>query len=128
MREIDNLKNLSHPNIVKYYGSNISKDGTTLSISMELMHTSIESYLRTKGPMRNTQIRDYIPQFLNGLLYIHDQGIIHKDLKGNLTFYKIDGVKMSSYLFQSLRCKSSSRFNKNSLENSRFWVCLFPKD
>ena len=111
MKEINNLKHLSHPNIVMYYGSSISEDGAVLSICMEFMSTSVESLLKKEGPMTWWQNLNFIPQFLKGLLHIHNEGLVHNDLKV-LTYYHLQLLLLQAYImFLQLRSESSPRYN-----------------
>jgi mitogen-activated protein kinase kinase kinase len=97
-KEITLLKNLKHPNIVKYLDSCILND-TDVNIYMEFMAGgSIQSLLKQYGPLDECAIRHFTRQLLSGLDYLHANHIIHADLKGaNILFDGIQGIKLSDF-------------------------------
>lgn len=79
--EVKLLRNLSHPNIVRYLGT--TRDDENLNILLELIPGgSISSLLGKFGPFPEAVIRNYTKQLLQGLEYLHQNGIIHRDIKG----------------------------------------------
>lgn len=83
MGEIDLLKNLNHRNIVKYVGS--FKTKTHLYIILEYMEKgSLANVIRPSkfGAFSETLVAVYITQVLQGLAYLHEQGVVHRDIKG----------------------------------------------
>uniref|UniRef100_A0A0E0KQX0 mitogen-activated protein kinase kinase kinase n=1 Tax=Oryza punctata TaxID=4537 RepID=A0A0E0KQX0_ORYPU len=80
-QEIDMLRQLSHPNIVQYYGSEMTDDA--LSIYLEFVSGgSIHKLLREYGPFKEPVIRNYTGQILSGLAYLHGRNTVHRDIKG----------------------------------------------
>lgn len=81
-RELTVLKQLSHPNIVRYLNDEIA-DGT-LRIYMEYVSGgSVTSALKSYGSFEEPQAAALCFQLLQGLAYMHRRGIIHRDLKGD---------------------------------------------
>ncbi|GJM98905.1 hypothetical protein PR202_ga15957 [Eleusine coracana subsp. coracana] len=79
--EVKLLKNLSHPNIVRYLGTVREED--TLNILLEFVPGgSIQSLLGKLGSFPEPVIRKYTKQILQGLEYLHNNAIIHRDIKG----------------------------------------------
>ncbi|GET00056.1 cytokinesis protein sepH [Rhizophagus clarus] len=81
MTEIDLLKNLNHQNIVQYKGRH--KETEYLYIILEYCENgSLHNICKKFGKFPENLVAIYISQVLEGLLYLHDQGVIHRDIKG----------------------------------------------
>ncbi|XP_036417781.1 mitogen-activated protein kinase kinase kinase 19 [Colossoma macropomum] len=81
-REVDLLKNLHHPNIVGFLGTALTDN--IISIFMEYVPGgSIFSVLNRFGPLPEKVFALYTRQILEGVAYLHDNRVIHRDLKGN---------------------------------------------
>ncbi|KAI9142655.1 hypothetical protein BKA69DRAFT_1065643 [Paraphysoderma sedebokerense] len=95
--EIDLLKKLQHPNIVKYLGSMRTKE--YLHIILEFCESgSLCSHLKKFGKFPETLCAVYITQVLEGLVFLHDQGVIHRDIKGANILTTKDGlVKLADF-------------------------------
>ena len=75
------MQKLSHPNIVLYYGA--EKVDNMLCIYMEyLSGGTLSSITRNMRRKTESMIRNYLIQILKGLLYLHNQNICHRDIKG----------------------------------------------
>ena len=96
-QEIDLLKNLHHPNIVKYYGS--VADAETLYIILEYCENgSLHSICKNFGKFPENLVSLYTAQVLQGLLFLHEQGVIHRDIKGaNILTTKEGLVKLADF-------------------------------
>jgi serine/threonine protein kinase len=97
MQEIDLLKNLHHPNIVKYHGFVTSTEN--LYIILEYCEGgSLQNMCKTFGKFPETLVALYLSQVLQGLLYLHEQGVIHRDIKGANILTMRDGlVKLADF-------------------------------
>ncbi|KAI8921345.1 kinase-like domain-containing protein [Powellomyces hirtus] len=97
MAEIDLLKELHHPNIVKYLG--FSKTPSSLNIIMEYCENgSLSSISRKFGKFTEKLVAFYTAQVLDGLVYLHEQGVIHRDIKGpNILTTKDGHVKLADF-------------------------------
>ncbi|KAB8611412.1 hypothetical protein FH972_025917 [Carpinus fangiana] len=97
MLEIDLLKNLNHPNIVKYKG--FVKSEESLDIILEYCENgSLHSICKHFGKFPENLVALYMSQVLHGLLYLHEQGVIHRDIKGaNILTTKEGLVKLADF-------------------------------
>ncbi|CAI4215347.1 unnamed protein product, partial [Parascedosporium putredinis] len=95
--EIDLLKNLHHDNIVKYIG--FVKSADCLNIILEYCENgSLHSILKAYGKFPENLVGVYMTQVLHGLQYLHDQGVIHRDIKGaNILTTKDGTVKLADF-------------------------------
>lgn len=96
-REMTLLKQLNHENIVRYYG--LSTDDVNLNIFLEYVPGgSVQLMLKLYGPFEEPLIRNFIRQVLIGLLYLHGEDIIHRDIKGANILIDIKGtVKIGDF-------------------------------
>ncbi|KAL8152076.1 hypothetical protein V2J09_021884 [Rumex salicifolius] len=96
-QEINLLSQLSHPNIVRYYGSELGEE--TLSVYLEYVSGgSIHKLLQEYGPFKVPVIQNYTRQILSGLAYLHARKTVHRDIKGaNILVDPNGGVKLADF-------------------------------
>jgi serine/threonine protein kinase len=91
--EVELLKALNHCNVVQYLGS--FRTRTDLYIIMELVENgSLAAVIKAQqfGPFPEALVGMFIHQVLQGLAYLHDQGVVHRDIKGANILTTKDGV------------------------------------
>lgn len=98
MSEIDLLKNLNHVNIVKYHGF-IQKQHNLYIILEYCSMGSLKSLLtKNRRPLNEREAQLYVKQTLCGLNYLHEQGVIHRDIKAaNILLDSHNTVKLADF-------------------------------
>ncbi|KAH9470133.1 hypothetical protein Pst134EA_007399 [Puccinia striiformis f. sp. tritici] len=118
MSEIDLLKNLDHPNIVQYRG--FVKTSDYLYIILEYCENgSLHTICKKFGKFPESLVAVYICQVLEGLLYLHEQGVIHRDIKGsNILATKEGGVKLADFGVAT----RTGGLSDNAVVGSPYWM------
>ncbi len=95
--EIESLKKLRHPNIVRLYG--YGEQAGTLFYAMELVEgTSLEDELRAGRRFEWREVTQIAIKLCRALKHAHDHGVIHRDLKpANLLLTRDGEVKLSDF-------------------------------
>ncbi|KIY52431.1 Pkinase-domain-containing protein [Fistulina hepatica ATCC 64428] len=119
MSEISLLKNLNHPNIVKYKG--FVKEREFLYIILEFCENgSLNHILKRFGKFPENLVAVYISQVLEGLVYLHDQGVIHRDIKGaNLLTNKDGTVKLADF---GVASTATTGVKDDAVVGSPYWM------
>lgn len=98
MGEIDLLKILKHENIVKYHG--FVKTPTSLNVFLEFCAGgSLRQLYKRRGlGLPETEIQTYVKPILHGLLYLHEQGVVHRDVKAaNVLITRLGEIKLADF-------------------------------
>lgn len=116
--EIDLLKNLDHPNIVKYHG--FVKSTESLNIILEYCENgSLHSISKNFGKFPENLVGLYMSQVLHGLLYLHEQGVIHRDIKGaNILTTKQGLVKLADFGVAT----RTTTLHESSVVGTPYWM------
>jgi mitogen-activated protein kinase kinase kinase len=120
--EIDTMKDLDHVNIVQYLGC--ERRDYSISIFLEYISGgSVGSCLRKHGKFEESVVSSLTRQTLNGLAYLHSEGILHRDLKADNILLDLDGTcKISDF---GISKRSANPYNNditNSMQGSVFWM------
>lgn len=78
--EINLLKTLEHPNIVRYFGTEVNAQYLTIFLEY-VPGGSVKALIEKFGALEEPVARSYTRQLLLGLEYLHRSGIAHRDIK-----------------------------------------------
>lgn len=120
--EVSMLKDLDHPNIVKYHALHRHNENNVdmIDIVLEMVSGgSIRQILDRFGSFDETLVRIYTIQIVEGLRYLHNEGIVHRDLKCANVLVNTEGqVKLSDFGSSTkLQAISASLSEENGLES-----------
>lgn len=96
-REVDLLKSLSHPSVVKYEG--LVRTEHYANIILEYVENgSLQHTLSAFGILPEPLVASYVVKILEGLVYLHSMKVIHRDLKAaNILTTKNGNIKLSDF-------------------------------
>ncbi|XP_008793818.2 mitogen-activated protein kinase kinase kinase NPK1-like [Phoenix dactylifera] len=120
--EVKLLKKLSHRNIVRYLGT--VREEETLNILLEFVPGgSISSLLGKFGSFPEAVIRMYTKQLLQGLEYLHHNGIIHRDIKGANILVDNNGcIKLADFGASKQVAKLATITAAKSMKGTPYWM------
>ncbi|RKP09257.1 kinase-like domain-containing protein [Thamnocephalis sphaerospora] len=124
--EIKLMKDLDHRNIVQYLGFEV--DARHINIFLEYVPGgSILSMVRKLNhgfPLPVT--RSFVRQILHGLKYLHESGIVHRDIKGANILVDLHGICKISDFGVSRRREYAEAYEERQLsyqaQGSVFWM------
>ncbi|XP_048452539.1 interferon-induced, double-stranded RNA-activated protein kinase isoform X2 [Rhincodon typus] len=106
-REAESLAKTEHKNIVRYHNSWIGKSfqkyrwlKESLFIQMELYEKNLKEWMQEPQNNESTQngvIMSIIHQLLDGVIYIHQNNMIHRDMKPANIFLKGEIIKIGDF-------------------------------
>ncbi|CAM8993274.1 unnamed protein product [Rhodiola kirilowii] len=120
--EVTLLKNLSHPNIVRYMGT--AREDDSLNILLEFVPGgSISSLLGKFGSFPEPVIRMYTKQLLVGLDYLHKNGIMHRDIKGaNILVDNKGRIKLADFGASKKVVELATMTGAKSMKGTPYWM------
>ncbi|XP_076932452.1 mitogen-activated protein kinase kinase kinase NPK1-like [Bidens hawaiensis] len=120
--EVKLLKNLSHPNIVRYLGT--AREEESLNIFLEFVPGgSISSLLGKFGSFPESVIRMYTKQILLGLEYLHKNGIMHRDIKGaNILVDNKGQIKLADFGASKKVVELATMTGAKSMKGTPYWM------
>jgi serine/threonine protein kinase len=123
--EISLMKGLDHPNIVRYWGSELDRRNKTLTIFMEYVSGgSVSALLKKFGNLNERVVRLYTKQILSGLDYLHSNRIMHRDVKGaNILVDHLGVCKLADFgASKRLDLLTVAGPGEHSLRGTPYWM------
>lgn len=98
-REIDVMKKVKHQNLIRLY--ELFQVSNKLYFTLEWGgHGDLLQYIRLKGPITENEARKFFQEMCDGVQYMHDSNIIHRDLKcENVLLSKKNIIKIADFGF-----------------------------
>lgn len=117
--EIDLLKRLNHKQIVKYI--DFVETENHLNIILEYIESgSLSHLIKYHGTLEENLASYYTRQVLLGLRYLHEQGIVHRDIKGaNILLTKEGIVKLADF---GLAIKLNEETQNHTSVGTPYWM------
>ncbi|KAM0309435.1 hypothetical protein ACHAO8_009064 [Botrytis cinerea] len=121
-QEIDTMQHLDHANIVQYLGC--ERGEMSISIFLEYISGgSVGGCLRKHGRFEETVVSSLTRQTLDGLAYLHREGILHRDLKADNILLDVDGTcKISDFGISKKSDNIYGNDASNNMQGSVFWM------
>ena len=97
--EIELMRSLEHPNIVRYLGTHVDDQQLQLYIFQEWVPGgSLAAQSAQYGALSEKVVRMYARHLLSGLVYLHENHIIHRDIKcGNVLIDQHGVAKLADF-------------------------------
>ncbi|MBY0549912.1 MAG: serine/threonine-protein kinase [Candidatus Obscuribacterales bacterium] len=80
-REARALSTLDHPNVVKVHAFGVTPSGNLYLVMDFIQACNLADYLKETGPLPQDKALPLFKDVCQGLLHIHQRGVVHRDLK-----------------------------------------------
>ncbi|KAJ2198100.1 mitogen-activated protein kinase kinase kinase [Coemansia sp. RSA 530] len=95
--EVELLRELDHENIVQLLGFEVASGLMSMFIEY-VPGGTVQSLVQQHGPLPETVVHSFVAQVSSGLAYLHERGILHRDIKGaNILVDHMGTCKISDF-------------------------------
>jgi len=115
-REIETLARLNHPGVIQAYDADFGPSGFFLVLEL-VEGNDLDGIVRKNGPLPVSEAIDAMIQSAKALQYVHDQGMVHRDIKPqNLMRNRQGDIKVADLgLVRLAEAESADDHNKQGL-------------
>jgi serine/threonine protein kinase len=116
LREISLLKELVHPNVVGL--RDVVMESSRLYLIFEFLDCDLKRYLdKAPGPIPMEQVKSFTYQLVRGLAFCHAKGIMHRDLKPQVTNLRTPFIQLTylAHFFPTVPDSATSSPQQNLL-------------
>ncbi|KAI8368852.1 kinase-like domain-containing protein [Choanephora cucurbitarum] len=122
MQEASLLSSLTHPNIVKYEGFIQTEEHMNIALEFVENGSLLHTLKHFGGALPENLVAGYCYDILQGLAYLHQQDVVHCDLKAaNILTTKTGDVKLSDFGV-SLSLKLKDKDDDTIVSGTPFWM------
>ena len=131
IKNLDNLYKLNHKNIIKAIplsDIDINEENEEFTLIYEYFNSkNIEDMINNFGSLDEKIIQIYSKQLLEGLRYLHENNIYHKNLKPNNIFTESDGtIKIFDNLVDNLLLGNAKEYYEYILKSDKIEYYIPP--
>ena len=96
LKEVEILKKINHPNIIKLYEATISNDNKYIEVLTEFaddgdLQMKLDIYKDENKHFEENQLVDWMSQICLALKYLHSKNILHRNIKPSNIFLMKEG-------------------------------------
>eukprot|EP00698_Gefionella_okellyi_P021370 TRINITY_DN690_c0_g1_i1.p1 TRINITY_DN690_c0_g1~~TRINITY_DN690_c0_g1_i1.p1 ORF type:complete len:434 (+),score=35.95 TRINITY_DN690_c0_g1_i1:172-1473(+) len=120
--EVNLMRNLDHPCIVRYLGFERTDDAFNIFLEY-VPGGSIANLVQKFGKMGENVVRQYTRQILHGLAYLHANNIVHRDVKGgNILVDNHGAIKVADFGASKKLEGLVTGGGMHSIKGTPFWM------
>ncbi|XP_039248745.1 testis-specific serine/threonine-protein kinase 6-like [Styela clava] len=98
-RELKILNGLKHPNIIQMYNAFNIKNKTYICLEFA-GHGDLLEFVQLRGPLEEGETRKLFTAICDGISYLHERGVVHRDLKcENILLGNNNEIKIADFGF-----------------------------